>query len=641
MDDMKKMAALDWVVVGLYGVFLFGVAYWAFRKVKDCGSFLVGSRKMSKWHMMAASFAGGTNANHPMSVAAASFQKGLPGVWLSLTWMLVTPFFWMYPPVIRRLRIVTMADIVRMRFGSTMNYMFKVVALLTAPISMAFGLKSAGVVLEVMTGGAVDGSAALWWIAVPTLVYTLMGGVIAAYTTDIWQGLLIVVLSFLLIPFAIHKAGSVQELDAAVANEFSSLFAGVNADFGFWWIFWFAIGCMFSAVLSSVGGAAAAATERTARMGVFGSITKRFCTIGWAFAGLFAMALFASNPNLVADSGIPGAGPNNAFPVASAELLPVGLRGLMVASMLAAVMSSLDAGLLGFGGMFVNNFYQEHFVKNASPKHYLLVTRIAAVVGIIIAALIAEDITDLVEFATIVEPLSSLTGVAILVALMWRRTTGWGAIASVVVACPLFLAANRPEWPNWIWLQNLLNVDSISLFDALHLRPLADYMAGLYGLELTNPDMGWVKDGVVVKLPVQIKYPMYLIPTVLTLVVVSLFTKQHNKRSVDEFYCRLDTPVGQEGKIREAGFEVDQLEHLDHKDPELNQERVEKGSHDGRLLLADLFYLPRLLKSGEAKWSDYRWDLIGLVVSILFVTAFLFGVDALGKAIFGWPPLGQ
>ncbi len=107
----------DWAVVAVYMAVVFAIAWWAMRKVRDTGGLLLGKRKMGGVLMVAASFAGGTNANHPISVASATFEKGLSGVWLSLSWMLITPFFWVFPPALRRLRIVTLVDVVRMRVG--------------------------------------------------------------------------------------------------------------------------------------------------------------------------------------------------------------------------------------------------------------------------------------------------------------------------------------------------------------------------------------------------------------------------------------------------------------------------------------------------------------------------------------------
>ena len=182
---------------------------------------------------------------------------------------------------------------------------------------MAFGLKSAAILIELMTGGVVSNYVLDWMnidpasateaqqttadfyieiiliglIAIPTLVYSLMGGVIAAYATDVFQGILIIVLSFLLIPFAIHEAGGVAALNVKVSNDFASLFGGMNDDFGFWWIFWFAIACIFTATTASAGGAAAAKNEFDSRMNLFGLVAKRFCTVGWGLLGVLVIGI--------------------------------------------------------------------------------------------------------------------------------------------------------------------------------------------------------------------------------------------------------------------------------------------------------------------------------------------------------------
>lgn len=617
----------DWLVVGIYFLVVFAIALWAMRKVKDCGGYLVGSRQLGKWMQVAAAFAGGTNANHPMAVAAAAYQKGLSGVWISLTWILITPFFWIYPPVLRRLRVVTLADIVRLRFGAPLDWILKILLLFKFPVSMGLGIKSAAIVIQVMTGGEIGGVAAEAMVVIPTLIYTLLGGIIAAYATDIYQGLLIVILSFVLIPFAVHEAGGVAALDAQVADEFSSLLSGAPGDFGFWWIFWFAIGITFSAVISSAGGANTARDENAARASVYGLILKRFCTVGWGVVGVLGIALYAGHPLLTANSGMSGASPDNLFPLASGDLLPVGLRGLMVASILAAVMSSLTSSIIGFGGMMVNNIYQPCLRPTASPGHYLFMARFFSVAGVLAGWWVATSITDIVEFSTVVEPLGGLMGIAILAAIVWRRVTAAGALASFLVAAPLFLAVNFPAWPS-----------RLPLFDLLHLRPLADLMASFYGLDLLDATQGYVNSqGVLDRLPVQIKYPLYIVPSVLALVIVSLITRQHDPHSVATFYCRLDTPVGQEDRIRAAGYLPDQIENLDGDRSIISTHGNSRSDASGRverLLLPDLLRLPGLISRGEVRLSDYRTDLIGGAGCVLFVAVFLLAVEVFGRWLF-------
>lgn len=625
LADLPTLQWLDWAVIAFYTAFVFGIAFWALPKIKDCGSFLVGSRKMGKIMTTAAGFAGGTNANHPIAVAAATYQSGMAGLWINITYLLLTPFLWMYPPLIRRLRIVTLADAMRMRFGPGMAMIFKVVTLVTMPVAMGLGIKSAAIVIQVMSGGTISPEFAVALIAIPTLIYTLIGGVIAAYATDVYQSLLIVLLSFILLPFAIVKAGGMAALDAGIDDQLTDIFGGVGADFGPWWIFWFAIGITFAAATGAVGGAMSAKSEMASRAGVYGSVIKRFCTVGWGLVGLFAIALFAGHP-LLTPGASPGATADNVFPLASSMLLPVGLRGVMVASILAAVMSSLATGMLVFGGMMVNNVYQEHWRKNAPSAHYLLMARVFAGVGLLGGWWIATGITDIVEFATIVEPIGSLTGIAFMVALVWRGVTARGAMLSVIVAAPLFIASNTPNWPDWAWVRELVG-HPVSLFDLLQLRPVVDWMAGLYGLDLHALGCFNV-DGSLVKLPVQIKYPLYIVPSLGGLIVLSLLTRQHNERSVAEFYCRLDTPVGEEAKIRETGFQVDQLENLDHHDLKIDARDHAVGE---RLLLADLLYLPSRIRAGTFRFAHYKWDWIGCAAGLAFIVLFLLGVQWLGS----------
>lgn len=609
----------DWLVVAVYGLLMFAIAFRYYFVIKDCGGFFVGSRKMGRMSMVAASFSGGTNASHPMAVAAASFQSGMPGVWLSLTWVLITPFLWMYPPAVRRLRIVTTVDIVRMRFGPLMAGFFKIVSLLAVPIGMGLGIKSAAIVLEISTGGTISGGWAIAIVCIPTILYTLLGGVIAAYVTDIYQGLLIVILSFLIIPFAVYSAGGFTEFRSSVDAEVMSLFSGASGDFGFWWIFWFSIGITFAATVSFAGGAAAARDEMTSRMKVWGTIIKRFCTLGWGWVGIIGLALFAAHPLLDVGGGHPGASPDNVFAVLSSELLPVGLVGLMIASIIAAVMSSLDASAIYFSSMAVNNVYLEHFVKGASPRHYLIVARLFCVLGLALGWWVATGINDIVYFATISEPINGIVGMAIFMAIVWRRVTAVAAIASVCVSVPLYIVVSQPTL-GW----------NVPLFHVFHLHVVADWIASLYAINLFDPVHGYINsEGWIQTLPVQVRYPMYIIPSLLTIVGISLVTRQHSERDVSEFYCRLDTPVGEEYRIREAGFVEDNLIALDREAP-----TIEKGirtDRKDRLLMADILYLPGKLWRGEVRLGDYRWDWIGVFGFAAFVYLFLMGIELLSR----------
>jgi hypothetical protein len=103
------------------------------------------------------------------------------------------------------------------------------------------------------------------------------------------------------------------------------------------------------------------------------------------------------------------------------------------------------------------------------------------------------------------------------------------------------------------------------------------------------------------KYPLEVWTPICLIPGILTLAAVSFFTRHHNERDVAEFYARLDTPVGEEQKLREAGYCGDDVEKLDGKTVV-----VEPKDHDisRRLLLLDFFDWPWLILTGKASWRS-------------------------------------
>jgi len=595
----------DWIVVGVYAVAMFVIAAWAMRRIKDAGGFLLGKRKIGLWMLMGTGFAGGTSANHPMGVAAATYKGGLSGMWLSLTWMFVTPFFWIFPPVARRMRVVTIVDMMNLRFGKLMGAIYKFVAVLTMPISMGLGIKSGAIVVEVMTGGAISEPTAIFVLAIPTLVYTLMGGVVAAYATDVLQGVLIVILSFLMIPFAISRAGGLAQLDAGIDDQLTQLVAADGTGFGGWWVAWFLVGCLMSAPLASMAGSLTARNEMVARLSIVGGLIKRFCTIGWGLAGLFAIALYSGNELLAAS-------PDKVFPYAAGDLLPVVLRGLMVASVLGAVMSSLEGSIIKLSGLLTKNIYEEFFVRDASAKHYLVVTRAFAALVTLAGCYFAMSRRGIVDYVTMVEPMAGLCGVAVLFSFFWRRLTKWGAIASVFTMFPLF----------WVVMKTRLVEGIASL--PWGFEQIATGIHSLYtkmGYDLT------VAAGESTYLPVEISYPMYLVPGIAMLIAVSLCTRQHNQRHVDEYYARLDTPLGQEHRLKEMGFHEDDLEELDHDVIHVDDRDARLST---RLILVDFLRLPKLIKSGQAKLSDYKVDFIGLVASVAFVLLFLAGVQRLG-----------
>jgi len=435
----------DWIVIGVYLCAMLAIGLWAMRQIHDPGGFLLGRRKMGRLMMIAAQFGAGTSANDPVVVASQCYRSGVSGIWVSLSYLFITPIFWVMPPAYRRLRMVTMVDFIRMRYGREMEIFYNVLQTIVAMLGIGAGIKAAGLTIYVMSGGGISEVVAQLIITALILGYALPGGVVAAFATDIVQSVLIVLLSFILLPFAANELGGFSVVYEKVPEGMFRIFS--EGDITPTWVFWFVAGSIF-AIMSESRQAAhgAARNEIAARCGALGMLMKRVCAVGWMMAGIFAIAIYGS--------GLEHA--DEAFPRLCQDVLPWGLRGLMLASILAAVMSTADAGMVFGTSILLNNIYREFFVPKASARHYLRIARIGGAIMVIVGWLMAMQVQNLVSFIIKAGSISTVVGLPIGCAIFWRRGTRLGAIAGVLVMAPLFFYGTQyqtmPEAIQLAWL---------------------------------------------------------------------------------------------------------------------------------------------------------------------------------------------
>jgi hypothetical protein len=373
------------------------------------------------------------------------------------------------------------------------------------------------------------------------------------------------------------------------------------------WLFWFAISLFMAAPAVYGGGAGAARNEMAARWALLGNLGKRFCTVGWGLTGLFAVAVFGA-------PAVSGVRPDDVFALASVQNLPAGLRGVMVASMLAAAMSSLAGMMLVFSGSVVNNLYKDYLVRNARPEHYLAMARVFTTVPMALGWVVAVSNIGLIHLVVVTEQVNSVLGVTMLAALMWRRTTGLGAVVATACMVPLFYFGNLratawPEWYRWI-IERVIDG-----YSWLGLDPRVD-AASLAGLRPENM--------------LQLTTPVYLGAGLFALIAVSLCSRQHNDRAVAEFYARADTPLGDERKLREAGFQSDTLEDMDRV--ALDADHADRD-RSRRLLLLDFLNWPWLVITRRARISDYWIDFAGIAGSVAFIALFLWSISSLSAIL--------
>ena len=498
---------LDLVVILVYLIGITLVGLWAARKVTTAASFFISDRKFGKTMMTFFTFGTGTNTDQAVTVASKSYSAGASGIWYQWLWLPATPFYWLLAPLFRRMRAVTTSDFLSVRYGQSVAVLFALAGMVQLSVNIGVVLKATSAMITPVSGGVVSSEVAIVAMTVLFVVYGVAGGLNAAIVTDAIQGVLTVVLSFLILPFALDAVGGISGLRTTVGDpalfeivaprEITLLYVAViavNALVG--WV----------AAPYSMQMAGAGRSEEASRVGlVSGMLLKRVCTIAWVLTGMCAIAIYAGSA-IEAD---------HAYGLMARDLLPTiapGLLGLFVASMLAAVMSSCDALMVSSAALFTENIYKPLIRSGREEKHYVLVGRMTSIVVVLAGILIAFGLSSVVQGLEIFWRVQAMMGIAIWVSFFWRRANAAGAWASTLASFATWAFTSDIDLIGWS-------------FNARCARFLPEFM--LFEGRLSLP---W-------------QMIIYLTIGLISMVGVSLLTKPRDSGLLDRVYECLRTPV--------------------------------------------------------------------------------------------------
>lgn len=560
---MLGLSYLDIIVILVYFTGIIALGIWTKKAIKSTGDYFMGSRRFGKLMMITHALGVGTRTDQAVAVTGACYQIGLAGIWYSWLYIFNTPFYWILAPIYRRLRYITTGDFFEERYGRKLGAAYAAMGLLYFTLNTGIILKGTGTAIEAVTQIPTDLVVII--LLIVFLAYSVLGGLVSAMITDVIQGAFIIILSFLLIPFALNVAGGMSNIKAALPSHMFSFVAPTEVTLFF--IIAVVINGLVGIVVEphhmAVGGAGK--TEINCRTGwTYGNFIKRFATLGWAFAGVFAAAIF---PRLNAENR------ELAFGTLVVNLLPVGLIGLMVAAMAAAVMAACHTFMVGGSALFTRNFYQKYLNKEKDDSHYLKVARLSSIFIVIGGVGFAILLPNVVAGLKIIWQITAFFGIAFWMAVIWKRANRYGVWASLIV----------------------------TILSSLY---VGNYFS--FGLGLS---IAW-------------QISVYLPVGFLSFVIVSLFTKPEPEKTLNKFYTLLHTPVGEEHKLKDAGIEmildgvpVDKLIN-EEKVSIRNQDSLEEKGHS--LLVVDLLSL-------KSKFSlrKYKIDVYGFAAGAILVLIIL------------------
>ena len=420
---MSGFQTLDWIVIIMYLVILLGIAVWVIKqKQKDTEDYFLAGRQLG-WFVIGASiFASNIGSEHLVGLAGSGATDGVAMAHYELhAWCLLV-LGWVMVPFYLRSKVYTMPEFLEKRFSPTSRTVLSLISLVAYVLTkIAVGIFASGIVFSVLLPDISFMGLDSFWIGsilaiVLTGIYTILGGLRAVVYTEALQTIVLILGSVLVTIFGLKALGGWGELRQICGSEMFNLWKPLvpHGIQGTWepvreagrmaWYFndnypW--LGMLFCAPIVGlwywctdqyiVQRALGASGEREARRGsICASYFKLLPVFIFIIPGMicFALAksgqvdiiqqtLFDSQGQLLRDNA------QKAFPLLVVSVLPVGVRGLVVAGLLAALMSSLAGVFNASSTLFTMDFYSK-FRPNATQHQLVWIGRMATTAMVLI-----------------------------------------------------------------------------------------------------------------------------------------------------------------------------------------------------------------------------------------------------------------
>ena len=688
---------VDMGIILFYVILILWIGKRAGEKTKNTGDFFLAGRKLGKFYQFFLNFGCSTNADQAVAVSREIYRTGIGGMWIQYLVLFLTPFYWFTVFFFRRIRLTTIGDYFTERFNSkSLGASYAIFILLMSILGGGIGYMVAAKTMMAMTPKSPEQlsheerlsveqfreyqafrtrldeglsqqeqirydelneknkrgelhsfishtNPILFYFIYASIVgiYTMLGGFRAAAITDAIQGLLIITFSMILIPIGLNKIGGFSGLHASVPDYMFELFGSVTmSEYAWYTILGMVLANLVSiiAVAPGMQTAGSAKNEMTARFGMIGGMFfKRFIMIFWALAGLLAIGLYTGilhDPDLI-------------WGYMSKDLLFPGAIGLMLVGILAANMSTLDAGAVSYSALFIKNIYQP-FKPEKSETHYLFVGRIAIGVTLLGGIAVALYVNNLLELFKYIISIPAIYGASIWLGFMWRKLTKTAVVTQVVIC--LFIYAIIPNlFPTLNWAKynptflqetqsKVVRFSTSALKEDVEkgnadfigqsipkqhvIEPVGIFFDNVARIDSSDPDSAkvglgrfhaelWVLSwfgidfsGFKKSQLVAIRFFFDALFPFVFLFLISFFTKPAPKPNLDRFFAKLHTPVQKtEEEERQALLES-------YENPEkFEKDKIKPGSNWEIMKPTKL----------DALGFGGSWILVGVIILLLWL----------------------
>lgn len=447
------MAPIDWAILVLYVVVAVSIGIALTNRAKRSESDLFIAGRSLPWYVAGTSMVATTfSADTPLFVAGTVRTEGIFANWIwwaAAPAALATVFFFAH--LWRRSEVVTEIEFIRIRYDdSKTSSVYRVMRAINDGfigncISMAVVTLAASKLIAIVLNLSDDPlitlldypvkpiTAILFVLGMATVIYTAMSGLFGVVYTDLVQFGLAIVGSFGLAGIVyvdlsqgagfaanVLAAPNVTEATLRFVPDLSSINMQSVTFVILITVSWIAYapgnGLFVQRILAT-------RTERDAVLSIYWYALLHFVVRSWPWiiVGLASLVYFP-----VLDD------PEHAYPKAIEQLLPAGLKGIMIASLLAAFMSTLDTHMNWGASYLVNDVYKPYVARNRAPSHYVFAARVCMLLLTVVALVITSYLDSILGVFKFLLVMLSGNAFLVIARWYWWRITVWSEIASLL-----------------------------------------------------------------------------------------------------------------------------------------------------------------------------------------------------------------
>lgn len=432
---IQSFTSLDWVVIGIYFAILMGVAFWVVsQKTNTTEDYFLAGRNMG-WFVVGASiFASNIGSEHVVGLAGAGAGNKIPMLIYEIQGWLVVTMGWVFLPFYMRSGVFTMPEFLEKRFDARSRWFLSIFSLLAYVLTK--------VSVTVYAGGIVISSLLhidFWTGALSTVIltgiYTVLGGMRAVVYTETLQTIVLVIGAGSLTYFGLDAAGGWEATKATLPEGYLNIWRPMDDPqfpwpslvitstiVGTW--YWCTDQYIIQRALSANG------IQEGRRGAIFGGFLKLLPVFLFLIPGVIALSLKLQG-KLAWESA------DQAFAALLMNTLPAGLRGLVAAGLLAALMSSLASVFNSCSTLFTIDIYQKLYPK-ATESEMIRTGRIATGIVVLFGIIwipIMQNISGvLYEYLQSVQSYIAPPITAVfLLGIFFKRINGHGAFTTLSV----------------------------------------------------------------------------------------------------------------------------------------------------------------------------------------------------------------